>query len=100
MPKDYLEFMAVSNGAEGELNNTYLRLWPVEELIELNRGMMCRNLHPIFLLSDRTALTRRSRLIRTRGEYYEMPLILMSAEEAIALGNDFKTFVETLSTRD
>jgi cell wall assembly regulator SMI1 len=36
-PPDYLDFMLAHNGAEGEMEESWLRLWPVEELEEGNR---------------------------------------------------------------
>lgn len=36
-PGDYIDFIKQHNGAEGEIgNNQYLKLWEVEELIDLN----------------------------------------------------------------
>ena len=37
LPKDYKDFLLHSNGGEGEIGeNGYLRLFPIEELIEVN----------------------------------------------------------------
>jgi hypothetical protein len=35
-PTDYKEFLLITNGLEGEVNNEYLVLWSIKELIELN----------------------------------------------------------------
>lgn len=36
-PKDYKEWMLVSNGCSGEIGeNTFIQLWPISEIIKLN----------------------------------------------------------------
>jgi hypothetical protein len=37
-PKDYIDFMAKTNGGEGNIGNSYLVLWSIDELVELNEG--------------------------------------------------------------
>ena len=38
-PLQYKEFMLKSNGAEGPIgDNSYLVIWPIEEIVELNEG--------------------------------------------------------------
>src|SRR5437870_4273516 len=37
LPKDYLEFMEISNGGEGFIGeNSYLSLWKIENLVDWN----------------------------------------------------------------
>lgn len=36
LPTDYKEFLQFTNGLEGETTDSYLVLWSVEELVELN----------------------------------------------------------------
>lgn len=35
-PPDYIEFMITTNGGEGNIGESYLRLWKIEELVESN----------------------------------------------------------------
>jgi hypothetical protein len=35
-PDDYIEFMLRSNGGDGQINDTYLRLWEIEGIVEAN----------------------------------------------------------------
>jgi hypothetical protein len=37
-PADYNEFLLFANGLEGEIDDKYLVLWSVEELVELNQA--------------------------------------------------------------
>jgi hypothetical protein len=36
LPKDYLNFLRLTNGGEGTIGQTYLALWSVKDLIDLN----------------------------------------------------------------
>ena len=38
LPTDYKEFLQFTNGLEGETTDSYLVLWSVEELVELNQA--------------------------------------------------------------
>lgn len=35
-PSDYKDFMLLTNGGEGPIGNSYLRLWNIEELVNSN----------------------------------------------------------------
>ncbi|WP_342430147.1 SMI1/KNR4 family protein [Neobacillus sp. FSL H8-0543] len=37
-PDDYVEFITYTNGAEGSIDENYLVLWAIDEIIELNEG--------------------------------------------------------------
>lgn len=50
LPLQYVEFMRRSNGAEGDVGNSYLTLWPVEEIIPLNKAYAVEEFAPGLLL--------------------------------------------------
>jgi len=35
-PKDYIDFMLLSNGCEGSIGENYIRFWKIEEIIQYN----------------------------------------------------------------
>ncbi|WP_163103431.1 SMI1/KNR4 family protein [Peribacillus alkalitolerans] len=35
-PSDYIDFMLKNNGGEGDIGNSYLRLWRMEHIVESN----------------------------------------------------------------
>lgn len=35
-PEDYIEFMLISNGGEGQINERYLSLWEMESIVDSN----------------------------------------------------------------
>lgn len=50
LPADYVRFLAFANGGEGFLGEDYLMLWPVEDLVSLNRGYEVETYAPGLLL--------------------------------------------------
>ncbi len=38
LPRDYVEFLRISNGGEGFIGNAYIILWGVGELVSMNSG--------------------------------------------------------------
>src|SRR5262245_52553644 len=50
LPKEYVDFMTQSNGAEGNVGNSYLVLWPLEEIGPLNEAYEVDEYAPGLLL--------------------------------------------------
>ena len=50
LPPGYERFMRSSNGAEGFLNNSYLVLWPIEDLFTNNEGYRVEEYAPGFFI--------------------------------------------------
>lgn len=38
LPNGYIEFLLFSNGGEGTIGETYLALWRIEDILELNES--------------------------------------------------------------
>lgn len=50
-PADYVEFMTNANGGEGDVRDAaWVRIWPVEELVEFNDRYSAEELYPGFVL--------------------------------------------------
>jgi hypothetical protein len=49
-PIDYVSFLTATNGGEGMIGDTYIMLWPVEELEELNAACEVKEFAPELLL--------------------------------------------------
>ena len=45
LPKDYVEFMKKHNGGEGHIGETWLILYPLEELQEINDDYEIEEMH-------------------------------------------------------
>ncbi|MBO9128511.1 SMI1/KNR4 family protein [Bacillus sp. 165] len=49
-PSDYVEFMIKSNGGEGNIGESYLRLWKIEELVKGNEDYSVSEFAPGLLI--------------------------------------------------
>jgi hypothetical protein len=100
LPVDYIEFMRENNGGEGVIgeNGWYVRLWPLEELIEANEDYNVDRFAPdLFLLGSDGGDTAFG-LKREDGIFIEVPFIGMSNENAINRGENFSQFLDFLQT--
>jgi hypothetical protein len=88
--------MSTSNGAEGQLNGSYLILWPIEELFNLNEAYHVDEFAPGFFFIGSDGDDIAFAFDKETGELYEMPFIGMSREEAIFRAKDFPGFVNSL----
>ncbi|MFL0267407.1 SMI1/KNR4 family protein [Candidatus Clostridium radicumherbarum] len=49
-PSDYIEFMLFSNGCEGTIGESYISIWPIEELIDTNENLEVEKYTPGLVL--------------------------------------------------
>ena len=97
-PHEYKNFMLRSNGAEGDIGNSYLALWSIEEIIPLNESYAVNEFAPGLLIfgsdGDGTAYA-----FDTRSE--SMPIVAvefigMNLNEVVLCGRTFHGFLEFL----
>lgn len=102
LPAAYVELMKRSNGIEGFIaEKSYLVLWPVEQLAELNEAYSTAEFAPGLLLvgSDGAEM---GYAFDTRHEpmpIKEVPFIGMSHEEAKPIAETVNGFLEHLKNR-
>jgi len=96
LPDGYLEFISMSNGAEGQLKSSYLIIWPIEELFRLNDAYHVDEFAPGFFLIGSDGGGMAFAFDKQTGELFEMPFIGMSGEEAIFRGKDFQALINSL----
>jgi hypothetical protein len=96
LPNGYLEFISKSNGAEGQLQNSYLILWPLEELYNLNREYNIDEFAPGFFILGSDGGDTAFVIDKQTGEFHQMPFIGMSQQEAVFIAKDFAGFIEAL----
>lgn len=101
-PKDYADFLATSDGAEGfigEQDNAYLSLWPVERLAEMNAAYKTNEYSPGLLLfgSDGGGEGYAFDLRSSEPSVVQMPFDSIDPRDARACGRTFTEFLELLS---
>ena len=98
LPGDYLSFLRLSNGGEGELSIKpwWFQMWPAEELVQTNHDYNVQESIPgfigfgssgggeLFAFDTRTAQPWR---------VYMIPFITMQKEDAIEVADSFITFL-------
>jgi hypothetical protein len=102
-PPQYVDFMTKSDGAEGFVGlNSYLMLWPVEEIVSLNEAYKVQTFAPGLTLfgSDggdmAYAFDARSRAM----PIVTVPFVGMDVKEARLCGHTFVEFLEYLYNQD
>lgn len=99
LPCDYVSFLLNSNGGQGMIGETYLILYRVEELVEMNAGYELQKIAPGLLLigsdggGEGFAFDTRS----TPWAVVSIPFIGMEFEVAEVVGSSFEGFLRNLA---
>ncbi|PSL19890.1 SMI1/KNR4 family protein [Chitinophaga ginsengisoli] len=96
---DYLDFMLAHNGAEGEMEESWLKLWPVEEIEEANKGYHGSpdNLPDVLLIGTNGG-GEGFGIRKATGVFIQVSLIDMDEENLSEIGRTFKEFLIALNT--
>jgi len=96
-PESYRTFLSSANGGEGPIGDeSYLILWPVEELVQHNEGYKADSTYApdlVFIGTDGGNEVFAFR--RVDGSFVSAPLIGMAPEEVQVRGPNFQGFLES-----
>ncbi|MDR0514415.1 MAG: SMI1/KNR4 family protein [Coriobacteriaceae bacterium] len=98
-PREYREFMLESNGAEGRIGqNSYLAIWPVEEVAPLNKVAKVEEFTPglVYFGSDGGGIA-----YAFDKRVVSLPIVkfhdeLIHIEEAVKIADTFTGFLQYL----
>ena len=95
LPKDYVDFMRKHNGGEGNIGETWLVLYPLEELQEINDDYETKCFLPnhIIIGSDGGGEFYG---IDKEGNYFNVPM-LMDEDDIVLLGTDIELLPERIN---
>lgn len=98
LPSDYVEFLKVSNGGEGFIGESYVMLWPIESLVELNEGYEVADYAPDLLIigsngGGEALVYRRDSAPPTIGM---IPFVGFDIEHLEIIDSDFVSFLRYL----
>lgn len=99
LPIQYKEFMLYSNGAEGELGeNSYLVIWPIEEIISLNEAYSVNQYTPgiLYFGSDGGDIAYAFDIRNENISIIEIPFESIHIEDAQLCAYDFIDFIEKM----
>lgn len=101
-PTQYVEFMLWSNGAEGKVGNSYLVIWPLDQLIPLNEDYAVEEFTPglIYFGSDGGGMAYAFDKRVENVPVVEFPFESIHINDAKHCGNNFNEFLEYLYHRD
>ena len=97
LPADYVQFLGRMNGGEGFVGKSYLRAWPIEDLIQFNKDYFVDVAAPeLFLFGssgggEAFAFDTRS----SPPPIVAVPFIV-SLEDAIVIAHNFDLFLQHL----
>jgi hypothetical protein len=97
LPADYVQFLGRMNGGEGFVGKSYLRAWPIEDLIQFNKDYFVDVAAPdLFLFGssgggEAFAFDARS----SPPPIVAVPFIV-SLEDAIVIAPNFNSFLQYL----
>jgi hypothetical protein len=105
LPKDYLDFLRVTDGGEGEFScyPGYVRVWPAATVIDFNEGYEIQKWLPEFIGigdnggCDFVAFDMRS------GDPFPLKAFLFSSMDlayAISVAENFSEFIQSLKRKD
>jgi hypothetical protein len=98
-PDDYKNFMMEFNGAEGPIGSqSYLMLWRIEELEDLNKVAAVDEFAPGLLLfgSDGGGMSYAFDTRKTNTLIVEVPTEILSIDKVKQCGQTFQEFLEYL----
>jgi len=98
-PGQYVEFMLASNGAEGRIGpDSYLVIWPAEQLIALNMEYAVNEFTPglVYFGSDGGGAAYAFDVRASNPSIVEFPFASVKIEDAKFCGNTFTEFLEYL----
>jgi hypothetical protein len=105
LPKDYLDFLRMSNGGEGELpvDPYWFQIWPAEEVLEHNEGYQVSTNVPGFFAfgsnggGELLAFDTREHV---SWPVYMIPFVPMDESDAKKVASDFLSFAELLGIEE
>lgn len=95
LPKDYVEFMKIHNGGEGDIGETWLILYSLEELQEINDDYEIEKFLPnhIIIGSDGGGELYG---IDSQGNYFNVP-VLIDENDIALLGTDIESLPDRIN---
>jgi len=97
LPESYRAFLLSANGGEGPIGDeSYLILWPAEELVQHNEGYKAdRDYAPDLVFIGTDGGNEVFAFRRADGAFVSAPLIGMAPERVHVRGAEFQEFLES-----
>lgn len=95
LPEGFIEFYKQTNGADISSDELYTTLWPLTDMIQLNRDYDVEEYAPEFFIFGSDGGDTAFVIEKSTGKIFEMPFIGMSKDEAVFKSNTFDEFLKS-----
>lgn len=95
LPKDYIEFMKKHNGGEGDIGETWLILYPLEELQEINDDYEIEEFLPGHIIIGSNGGGELYG-IDNKGNYFNVP-VLMDLNDITLFGTNLELLADKIN---
>lgn len=92
----FIDFFEGANGAEINADEGFVILWPLTDMIQLNKEYSVEEYAPEFFIFCSDGGDMAYGIERLTGFIFEMPFIGMSKEAAVLRNETFTRFIEDL----
>jgi hypothetical protein len=99
LPKAYWKIMALANGGEGFVGDKYVELWPVEELVKLNKKhQVAKNAPDLFAIgSNGKGEAYAFDVAKADGAVYQLAIAGMNPKDARLVAHSFDAFLPRIN---
>ena len=98
LPKDYKDFIKETNGGIGEINDSYIELWSIEDIENNNINYAVEEFLPgvILIGSNGSGDAYGIDMRRGRNDYIKVPFMDMDFDEMDVCGRTIEEFFNNL----
>lgn len=94
LPPGFIDFFKESNGADLTNDNGFIILWPLTDMVHLNKEYNVEEYAPEFFIIGSDGGDVAYAIEKATGHIFEMPFIGMSKEEAVFKTSSFTDFID------
>ncbi len=94
LPTGFIEFFKECDGADIVGEDSYVALWPVTEMLQLNIDYDVEEYASSYFIFGSDGGDMAYAIKKETGDIYEMPFIGMGDGEAVFKGSDFAEFID------
>jgi hypothetical protein len=92
----FIDFFKETNGADISSDQKYILLWPLTDMIQLNKEYNVDVYAPEFFIFGSDGGDTAYAIEKKTGYIFEMPFIGMSKEEAVIICQSFSDFIKSI----
>lgn len=96
LPVGFIDFFIGSNGAYITSGESYVHLWALTNMFQLNKEYNVEEYAPDFFIFGSDGGDTAFAIEKVTGYIYEMPFIGMSKDEAILRNKNFSGFISAI----